>query len=280
MNLYIYPLQGLQEFNISNYSDNTVHAVIFCVGFLLIAGTLIFLNVSKKVQSSKAFSTGTIDIFDDKTPNAEGFRHLAKMYELKKDEAIFLKDVVVRARCTPDQVLEEKDLIDKLFKTEYQGLSREAESSSEAKKDLEKMFLVRNAIAYFDINAELMKNPRAAPRRTPRKEASLHCDCSVVTVVKVKENRKLVKKLKLSGEHFDGTLVDLSIGGCALSTDASAKTGTQLRIEFRLGTRQTAALGKVLRINSSRGLSTVHIQFQKVQPKSLSAINAFVYGYI
>jgi hypothetical protein len=79
---------------------------------------------------------------------------------------------------------------------------------------------------------------------------------------------------------FSGNIMDISIGGCSLKTNAPVNSGQRLKIEFtREDNSVVAALGEVLRTNKS-GMSTiVHVKFLKVPHRSLNKINAMVYEY-
>jgi hypothetical protein len=93
--------------------------------------------------------------------------------------------------------------------------------------------------------------------------------------------RKKVRKMTVDSRRFNGTILDVSMGGCSIRTNASIPPGTRLKIEFDyLDKMIIAALGQVLRINRSGAVSTImHIKFIKVPRKTMNAINALVYEY-
>jgi hypothetical protein len=89
-----------------------------------------------------------------------------------------------------------------------------------------------------------------------------------------KKQRLTVDKRRLSGN-----IMDISVGGCSMKTNASIQSGARLKIEFTQGDIIVAALGQVLRTNRT-GINTIlHIKFLRVTRKSMNLINAFVYEY-
>jgi hypothetical protein len=93
--------------------------------------------------------------------------------------------------------------------------------------------------------------------------------------------RKKTRKMTVDSRRFTGTIMDVSIGGCSIRTNASVPLGTRLKIEFDyLDKMIIAALGQVLRINRSGAINTImHIKFIKMPRKTMNAVNALVYEY-
>ena len=279
--LYLFPLQSLQEFNISSYTGNPVHSILFVIGFILIIAIIIFLNTSKKVQQSNAFSTGKVGAFTAKTPEDETYKKIARMYELKKEEAAFLRELFSSTKSDPEEVLEDIDALDAIFKQNYQRLAKDAERSKEAMRNLGLLFSTRNAIAYFQGGDENKNDANKVSHRFHlRKSISASCACNVVALRKTSERGKTVKKFQLTDKMFAATVMDVSAGGCAVTCEKGAKPGTQLKVEFKVGRFNVAALGQILRINSGEKGAILHIQFLKVPPKALSILNAYVHGYL
>jgi len=112
-------------------------------------------------------------------------------------------------------------------------------------------------------------------RRYRRKQAVIACFLNLVyTQGSGKKQRLIVDKRRING-----TITDISVGGCSLKTSASVKAGAKFKIEFNHDGSSVAALGQVLRINRA-GISTIiHIKFLRVTQKSMNLINAFVYNY-
>jgi hypothetical protein len=86
-------------------------------------------------------------------------------------------------------------------------------------------------------------------------------------------------KLVVDKRKMDGSLMDISIGGCSILTKMSIPLGTRLKIEFARDKTTVAALGQVLRTNRSGVSTTMHIKFLKISRSSLNAINTLVFEY-
>jgi hypothetical protein len=274
-----YPLQTLQEFNISSYEDNPMHKIGFIAGVLIIAGIFLYLNLSKKVKSSKIYATGRVG--EGKVPEDGVFKRIGRMYELKKEEIAILKEIIGRGRDEPEDALKNTDTLDALFKAHYQRLAKEAERSKEAMQDISLLFSTRNAIAYFtETNVDAKKKSNAIPRKYRRKALNAPCVCSLVSLSRQKEKGKSVKKFTLTGENFPAAVIDLSQGGCAAKAKFSVKPGTHFKIEIKLGRGNLPMLGEVLRINRQGAEAIMHVRFVKALPKTLNAVNAYIFDYL
>ena len=110
-------------------------------------------------------------------------------------------------------------------------------------------------------------------RRYRRRETSIPCR---VSFVRADGKRLVVDKRSVSGD-----IMDISAGGCALSTIMPIPNGSRIKVEYVYGRGNTvAALGQVLRTNRSKSNTILNVKFLKVPRKSMNTINAFVYGYI
>jgi len=118
-----------------------------------------------------------------------------------------------------------------------------------------------------------------SPRASTRKAGELKCKCCVVNETKTKEGSKVVKKLVLTDKKFNGTMNNISAGGCAVSAGQNIKAGTNIKMDITIKDHNAAALGTALRVNKSSEGTVMHIRFIKVPPKSLAHINAYIFGY-
>jgi hypothetical protein len=118
-------------------------------------------------------------------------------------------------------------------------------------------------------------------RRYRRRQITAACNFSLVLVEEIGTGRKKTRKMTVDSRRFTGTILDVSMGGCSIRTNASIPLGTRLKIEFDyLDKMIIAALGQILRINRSGAVNTImHIKFIKVPRKTMNAINALVYEY-
>jgi hypothetical protein len=92
--------------------------------------------------------------------------------------------------------------------------------------------------------------------------------------------RQKAAKMVVDKRRITGNIMDISIGGCSVKTNAAVPTGARLKIETSPEGNNIAVLGQVLRTNRT-GLNTImHIKFLRVPVRSLNLINALVYEYI
>ena len=99
--------------------------------------------------------------------------------------------------------------------------------------------------------------------------------------VTIDENaQKGENKLIVDKRRFNGNIMDISIGGCSIKTVSPVNSGQMLKIEFtRDDNSVIAALGEVIRTNTTGTNTIMHIKFLKIPKRSMNVINAMVYEY-
>jgi hypothetical protein len=119
---------------------------------------------------------------------------------------------------------------------------------------------------------------RLSQRRFRRKQTVIPANFFLVRVEETGHRKE--KKMVVDKRRMAGNIMDISIGGCSIKTNAVVPSGTRLKIEYTgIANTPVAVLGQVLRTNRS-GISTImHIKFLKVPRKSLNNINALVFEY-
>jgi c-di-GMP-binding flagellar brake protein YcgR len=118
-------------------------------------------------------------------------------------------------------------------------------------------------------------------RRFRRRQSVLACGYYFVRVEDAK-NKKGTPRMVVDAKRYTGSVVDISVGGCAIKTNGSVPVGSRLKIEFEYyrSVLPVAVLGQVLRINRGGIASTImHIKFLKVPRKAMNAINTVVFEY-
>ncbi|GBU28428.1 hypothetical protein R84B8_01987 [Treponema sp. R8-4-B8] len=112
-------------------------------------------------------------------------------------------------------------------------------------------------------------------RRFRRKQTAVPCSLFLVIVEgSGKKQRLIADKRKLQG-----TIADISVGGCSIKTMTSIQVGARFKVEFLLCDINLAALGQVLRTNRTGANTIIHMKFLKLTQKSMNVINSFVYEY-
>ncbi|GHV77397.1 hypothetical protein AGMMS49942_22180 [Spirochaetia bacterium] len=208
---------------------------------------------------------------------------IAKTYGLNTIQKKALADVFREDadRGPPEEdpltVMKDPELLDSRFKRAYQRIGDFDEDEAAARQRISLLFSVRNAI-------EAVQNTTGTPanqihRRYRRQQISLPCILDMVAVQEVKEHRKKVRKMILDGRRYDGTIVDISIGGCSVQSTAAIEPGTRAKIEFTSGNSPRATLAQVLRVNRTGKYGAIHMKFIKIPPGTENAINVLVFGY-
>jgi hypothetical protein len=271
-----YLLQGLSNFQIQ---PKPVQGVIFLAGTAVIVLAVVFLNKSKKVKNSAVFKSGSVKKPELITAENKELKKAANAYGLSLDERKFLDGVFSKMAMDAAAVFESARSIDAGFSQAVRALSRDEDADAGTAK----LFAIRNKIEYYLLAAEAAKNSsqaKLAVRRSRRVETNIPLDFQLVVEKEEQAGLKKVKKLSLDGAKHAGHILDISSGGCALGTGDPGKTGTRLKIEFKIGKKNSvSALVQVVGINKNRGGNVLHIRFLKISARSLNAVNAFVYGY-
>jgi len=112
-------------------------------------------------------------------------------------------------------------------------------------------------------------------RRYRRKQASIACLMYLVYV----EGSGKKQRLIVDKRRYNGTIADVSVGGCSIKIMNPVQVGARFKIEFTQSDVQVAALGQVLRSNRTGAGTFIHIRFLRVSQSSMNTINAFVYEY-
>jgi len=113
-------------------------------------------------------------------------------------------------------------------------------------------------------------------RRFRRKQISAACSLYLVIVEGTGKKQRLIADKK----KMQGTIADISMGGCSIKTLAPVQVGARFKIEFKISETDIAALGQVLRTNRTGGNTIIHVKFLKITQRSMNIINSYVYEYL
>lgn len=130
---------------------------------------------------------------------------------------------------------------------------------------------------------EMIRNSRSrnlVQRRFKRRQVGISCYVRPVKIEETGKGRKKTVKMTVDRRRFTGTIQDISIGGCAIKTNAGIAAGSRVKIEFDYGgSAGIAVLGQVLRFNRNGFNTVMHTKFLKVPRKAMNAINIAVFNY-
>jgi len=123
---------------------------------------------------------------------------------------------------------------------------------------------------------------RSNLRRFRRKKIQKPVNVFPIRVVERMEGRKIKKEAVIDrNKGRMGTLIDLSAGGCAMTTTKPLKKGDLCKLNFELVQgNPISTFGKVVDIRmQSRIRANMHIMFTRASTKNLNKINEFVYDF-
>ncbi|MDR2490979.1 MAG: PilZ domain-containing protein [Spirochaetaceae bacterium] len=276
MNSTLFFLQGLNQFQIQTSPLQTVLTLI--VGGIIV-GVIVFLNVSKSIQNSKVLKNGSVKINNPiAVPVSGDFFRMAKNYGLNRAEAVFLEKVFLDCGIKPSNALRIKRELDENFATAYKFIKHNSPNPEEEQKRMAMLFSIRNVIEFKNMLSESANNNQI-PRMYRRKEVGIACAFYIVIVRQVKHRFKTVQKLTVDPRKFTGILLDVSVGGAAVSVRENFKVGIKIKLAFKIGSLSVATLGIVQRINRNNREAVLHVKFLKIPPKSLQSLNEFTYNY-
>ncbi|MCL2320163.1 MAG: PilZ domain-containing protein [Treponema sp.] len=117
-------------------------------------------------------------------------------------------------------------------------------------------------------------------RKYRRKPTAIRCMFSLV-FLDDEEGKKKTTKLVVDKKRFNGSVLDLSVGGCSIKTNANIQVGSRLKISIDYDENYLiTVLGQVLRANrSGPAANIIHIKFLKVPRRAFNSINALVFGF-
>ncbi|MDR3167484.1 MAG: flagellar brake protein [Treponema sp.] len=118
-------------------------------------------------------------------------------------------------------------------------------------------------------------------RKFKRKQIAIACNFYLIFIEEANKGLKKKQKMILDRHGHSGTITDISIGGCAIKTNATVSVGSRLKIEIKQADNQPrAVLGQILRLNKSGSIGTIiHIKFIKVPRRMWNEINTIVFEY-
>lgn len=119
-------------------------------------------------------------------------------------------------------------------------------------------------------------------RRFRRKKIQKPVYVYPIRVIERMEGRKIKKEAVVDkSKGRMGTLIDLSAGGCALTTTKPLKKGDLCKLNFEpMPGEAVSTFGKVVDIQSqSRMRASLHIMFTRASTKNLNRINEFIYDF-
>lgn len=122
----------------------------------------------------------------------------------------------------------------------------------------------------------------ALPNRNHvRKFLSLPCRFTPVTVANIVNGKHTEHKYFPSSRIYDGTLQDVSAGGCSIATNAPVPVGEYIQITCKIdGTNEDTIIAKAVKHHALEDSPEIvmHIQFSKIPRASMNRIFSIIYN--
>jgi hypothetical protein len=274
----------LQTYKMSDFwktkGQSAFGALFFVIGVIVIVGILIVINILKKKYNLPALTGETPSTASTGAParrfSGLALRRLAGSLGLNRNQTKMLDFVFTTGGVEDlEKTAGSADLLDDCFKQAYRLVERDDGDDAAIQEKLSILFSIRNALEAGSGGGSDGK-ARDNNRRFRRRQAAI---ASSFYVARAEQDRSGGIKLVLDKQRLTGTIMDISLGGCSISTGTPAGSGTKLKIEFSRNNTAVAVLGQVLRTNQSGADTVVHVKFLKIPRRSMNAINAFVYEY-
>lgn len=119
-------------------------------------------------------------------------------------------------------------------------------------------------------------------RKHKRKIVNIPIYFYPISFITVGLGRKAKKQAVVEENNgMSGTLISLSVGGCAITTEHPANLAELVKLQFDINKNvKIWCFGKVIRVNSNFGIDyTMHIGFTKISKKNLNEINSFIFDF-
>lgn len=118
-------------------------------------------------------------------------------------------------------------------------------------------------------------------RKSPRREFHRSTFFYKVDIVSTGTGRKATRSAQVQkNRRFQGSMEDISAGGCALFTRTPLQGGTLIMLSFDIS-KGTAVnvFGKVRNVRREKTGTLMHVMFTKISTKHLNEIRSFIYGF-
>ena len=123
---------------------------------------------------------------------------------------------------------------------------------------------------------------RSVQRRYRRRPIKANCSFYPVRIIEKGSGRKITRQaVVVTNQGRMGSMIDISAGGCALSTIKPLPKGELIKISFDpIRGNNITAFGKIVDSRMlSRSKSTQHIMFTRASSKNMNKINEYVYDF-
>jgi c-di-GMP-binding flagellar brake protein YcgR len=117
-------------------------------------------------------------------------------------------------------------------------------------------------------------------RQHRRREATIPCAYSPVTVLTERVNGKNQRRILVSDQSSKALISDISAGGMSIKTARHLPESSYIKVDFDLPKGRLSAIGKIVKANAlpSGGIIS-HLQYVKITRREINKILSYVYRY-
>jgi hypothetical protein len=271
-----YLLQSVSEFQIHTSRWDIFG---FIAVFVLLAALIIYMNTSDRIKKNAILRGKGVDIkIIERSHVDANFFNKVKYLGLNKKEASILERTLNVNGEDPSTVLWDAAKVDEYFRYAYTKITRD-KNPDDIQQQLLELFSIRNAIEYaYAVKKSEINNTTA--RSFFRKSLTVPYVAYKVIMKNTSGKSGRQKKLVIQNDAaYSGTFVNVSQDGCEVSSVNNIRTGSLIKIDFKIGNEPVTALGQILRSNKDGANWVYNIKFLKLSKKSLITLNIFVFNY-
>ncbi|GHT97372.1 hypothetical protein FACS1894142_1770 [Spirochaetia bacterium] len=270
------PVLALLQITQFQIRDNPANGLLLFVGIGVVILGFFFINRYSKKALAKSGSGGSVG--PKRLFSNSDLQNAAKSLGLNAAQTTMLDFVLRNAAVTNAKTdMADPDVVDGHFEKAYRTIREGSEAEEAVQNRIALLFSTRNSIEAAHTAASGQSKGKVQ-RRFKRKEAAI--SCKLYTVRLEETGKKKERKMVVEKRSVPGSIQDISVGGCAIQSNASIPAGTRLKITFDHSGASLAVLGQILRVNKDDGANAViHVKFTKVPRKAMNSINAIVFEY-
>ena len=278
----LYPLQAMQYFK----KDDPESATILLIAIVVIIVVSITVHIIKRnmnfgirrhVKYRRLYSMRSL-------------KRLTRNFALTSAELKLLEKVLrMNSVQDPVHVLNSSSTLDRHFKEAYRQIENGSAPEDEIQRQLTKLFSLRNVIdaaqhtsdrtVTANHTAVKVAHTSAHHRWSRRHEAKIACSYYLV-----KNEKKLFglrKRLVVQPRRHEGSIVDVSAGGCAIKAVDAISAGSKIKLTFVHKGVAAALLAQILRVNHAGAVNIIlHVRFLKIPKRAINAVNTLVYEFV
>lgn len=217
-------------------------------------------------------------------------KRLTRNFALTSAELKLLEKVLrMNSVQDPSHVLNSSGTLDRYFKEAYRQIENSGAPEDENQRQLTKLFSLRNVIdaaqntsdRTVTANHTAVKTAHTSAHHRWSRRHESKIACAYYLVKTEKKRFGLKKRLVVQPRRHEGSIVDVSAGGCAIKAFDSIPAGSMIKLTFTYKGLAAALLAQVLRVNHAGAVNIVlHVRFLKIPKRAINTVNTLVFEFV